>query len=94
MGFFRVTCSHCNASKKHQRLFRREYPSSAPVVVGGFLLALLFQSSRKPHFRCGACGREFQSHTIVSRCSLAMWIAVLLVAATLFLGLTVQAFLK
>ena len=47
MGLFRVTCSHCHASKQHQRLFRREYPSSAPVVVGGFLLAILFQSSRK-----------------------------------------------
>jgi hypothetical protein len=31
------------------------------------LLALIFDQSRKPHFRCELCGTTFSSHTIRSR---------------------------
>ena len=42
------------------------YAPAAPVAFGGILLALIFDQSRKPQFRCELCGTTFSSHTIRS----------------------------
>lgn len=94
MGLFRVTCSHCQVTGGHARLFRREYPSSMPVVLGGFLLAWIFEGSRKPGFRCRSCGLEFRSHTLQSRFLLVLWVWFLLAICMAVIGLAVQALVR
>lgn len=78
MEMLRVKCPLCHATGGHSRLFRRVYPSSMPVALGGFFLAWIFEWSRKPGFRCRSCGLEFRSHTLQSGFFLVLWVWFLL----------------
>ena len=41
--------------------------------LGGILMALVFEVSRKPQFRCEKCGVPFGAHTLTSRLFQILW---------------------
>ncbi len=69
---------------------RSEYSPVAPVVVGGVALALIFECSRKPRFRCEKCGSVFSRHTLTSRVFQLLWIGIVAVILLLLAGLLVM----
>jgi ribosomal protein L32 len=73
MHWIGLPCPHCGKTKAYHRIPSTRYAPAAPVAFGGVLLALIFDRSRKPQFRCESCGTVFFSHTIASRFFLLFW---------------------
>jgi rubredoxin len=73
MHLFAKKCPDCGKTKAYHRVPSTRYAPAAPIAFGGILLAMIFDLSRKPQFRCELCGTVFSSHTIVSRFFLIFW---------------------
>lgn len=60
------------------------------MVVGGVVLSIIFELSRKPRFQCERCGGVFAMHTVASRLFQVLWIwfvvALLVAVAGLIAG--------
>lgn len=69
-----IQCPSCGEATPHHRVGRSQYSPSALVLFGGPALALIFECSRRPQFRCERCGGIIGKHTITSRCFQAFWI--------------------
>jgi hypothetical protein len=78
MSPFLIKCPVCGDTGKHQRIARSEYSPVAPVILGGIVLALIIQQSRKARFRCGRCNEAFFAHTITSSLFLAFFAFLIL----------------
>jgi len=94
MRLFAKHCSHCGKTKAYHRVYSTRYAPAAPIAAGGIFLAIVFDQSRKPQFRCEQCGRTFHSHTIVSRLFQFFWawyvLAVLAIIAAITWGIVVE----
>jgi hypothetical protein len=73
MHLFAKQCPHCGKTKEYHWIPSSRYAPAAPIAFGGVLLALIFDQSRKPQFRCELCGTTFSSHTIISRFFQLFW---------------------
>jgi hypothetical protein len=69
-----IRCPVCSNTTKFHRVARSLYPPSAFVLFGGPVLALVFDRSRKPQFRCEKCGKLFAKHSFTSRFFQIFWI--------------------
>jgi rubredoxin len=78
MHWFGLDCPHCGKTKAYHRIPSNRYAPAAPVAFGGVMLALIFDRSRKPQFRCELCDTVFSSHTIASRFFWLFWALFLL----------------
>jgi predicted RNA-binding Zn-ribbon protein involved in translation (DUF1610 family) len=89
MHWIALPCPHCGKTKAYHRIPSTRYAPAAPVLFGGVILALVFDRSRKPQFRCESCGTAFYSHTFTSRIFLLFWafyvFCVILFLATVIL---------
>lgn len=74
MKWFKVQCPTCGRDGVHRRLGPVMYSPVALVIIGGVVLPLIFELSRKPRFRCINCGSVFTRHTMVSRFFQIFWI--------------------
>jgi ribosomal protein L32 len=77
-----IKCPVCGEANARHRVARSEYSPVAVQMIGGFLLAWVFEFSRKRRFRCDRCGEFFFSHTLGSRLWLAFWILFWICFAT------------
>jgi len=59
MNLFKLQCPSCGETRARHRIAPSRYSPVAPMVVGGILMALVFEVSRKPQFRCEKCGVPF-----------------------------------
>jgi ribosomal protein L32 len=89
MHWIALPCPHCGKTKAYHRIASTRYAPAAPVAFGGVMLALIFDRSRKPQFRCDSCGAFFSSHTITSRVFWLFWalfvfLVILLLAVLIF----------
>jgi hypothetical protein len=73
MHLFAKTCPHCGKTKAYHWVPSTRYAPAAPIAFGGIALAMIFDLSRKPQFRCESCGTVFSSHTIRSRFFQLFW---------------------
>src|SRR4051812_9595545 len=85
-------CPKCGVTAKAIWLPPKEYPSSAPVLVGGFLLGWIYQFSRKPRWRCSSCSAEFYRHNLVSICFLIPWVLFLIGVGIGVVGLLLEGY--
>jgi len=69
-----IRCPSCGDDKSHHRVYPSLYSPSALVALGGPVLALVFDRSRKPQFRCEKCGGLFSKHTFTSRLFQVFWV--------------------
>jgi uncharacterized Zn finger protein len=69
-----IRCPSCGDTTAHHRVARSLYSPSALVLLGGPLLALVFDRSRKQQFRCEKCGALFATHTVVTRIFQIFWV--------------------
>jgi len=74
--------------------FLRALRTSSTDCCWGIFLAIVFDQSRKPQFRCEECGTTFHSHTIVSRFFQLFWgwfvLSVIVIIAVIIWGITVD----
>jgi len=73
MNLFKLRCPSCGETRARHRIAPSRYSPVAPMVVGGILMALVFDMSRKPQFRCEKCGVPFGAHTLTSRLFQILW---------------------
>src|SRR6266436_10369048 len=74
MNFFKLRCPSCGETRARHRIPPSRYSPVAPMVVGGILMALVFEVSRKPQFRREKCGVPFGAHTLTSRLFQILWV--------------------
>jgi len=73
MNLFKLRCPSCGETRARHRIAPSRYSPVAPMVVGGILMALVFEVSRKPQFRCEKCGVPFGAHALTSRLFQILW---------------------
>jgi hypothetical protein len=71
-------CPRCGKTRAYHRVPPTRYAPAAPIAIGGVVLALIFNESRKPQFRCELCHTVFSSHTLISRFFLFFWFWIVL----------------
>ncbi len=91
MKWFNVQCPSCGEKDAKHRLGPTIYSPVALVVIGGFVLPLVFELSRKPRFRCEKCGGVFAKHTVASRLFQVVWIWFVIALVVAMAGLVAAA---
>jgi hypothetical protein len=94
MRLFSKHCPRCGKTRAYHRVYPTRYAPAAPIAAGGIFLAIVFDQSRKPEFRCEQCGTSFHSHTIVSRVFQLFWawfvLAVLAIIAVIIWSIAAE----
>jgi hypothetical protein len=91
MKWFNVQCPSCGEKDAKHRLGPTMYSPVAPMVVGGVVLSIIFELSRKPRFQCEKCGGVFTGHTVASRLFQVLWIWFVIALAVGLCGVIVNA---
>jgi transposase-like protein len=78
MKWLKVQCPACGEEHAHHRLGPVMYSPVVLVLIGGVVLPLIFELSRKPRFRCEKCESVFTKHTVASRLFQVLWLWVVL----------------
>ena len=80
-------CPGCGERAALHAVARSEYAPMAPLLAGGFLLALVYALSRRRRLRCEGCGVVFETHTVASRLWWALWMLFWAFVALIVIGL-------